>query len=87
MSYLSRLALAALAYSSLPVMAGLLAWYGHPWWSTSVLYLSAGLETWVILSADPLSAVFRGYNNWLVDFCSPYPNRIKGMAMLNVDSV
>ena len=32
-----------------------------------------------------LSAIFRAYNDWLADFCQPYPQRLKGIAMLNVD--
>jgi predicted TIM-barrel fold metal-dependent hydrolase len=34
-----------------------------------------------------LSAIFRAYNDWLADFCQPYPHRLKGIAMLNVDSI
>ncbi len=55
--------------------------------SGAVVYPSVGLETWLIPSTDLLSAVFRAYNNWLAEFCAPYPDRIKGMAMINVDVV
>ena len=55
--------------------------------AADVVYPSVGLETWLIPSTDLLSAVFRAYNNWLAEFCAPYPNRIKGMAMVNVDLV
>ena len=55
--------------------------------SADVVYPSVGLETWLIPSTDLLSAVFRAYNNWLAEFCSPYPHRIKGMAMVNVDLI
>jgi predicted TIM-barrel fold metal-dependent hydrolase len=34
-----------------------------------------------------LSAIFRAYNDWLADFCAPYPQRLKGIVMLNVDDV
>ena len=27
------------------------------------------------------------YNDWIADFCKPYPDRLKGIAMLNVDNV
>lgn len=53
----------------------------------AVVYPSVGLEAWLIPSTDLLSAVFRAYNGWLAEFCAPYPDRIKGMAMLNVDAV
>ena len=52
-----------------------------------VIFPSMGLTTWVIPSSDLLSAVFRAYNDWLAIFCEPYPKRLKGLAMLNVDSV
>jgi predicted TIM-barrel fold metal-dependent hydrolase len=52
-----------------------------------VIYPSMGLTIWRIPSSDLLSACFRAYNDWLADFCAPYPNRLKGIAMLNVDSV
>ena len=34
-----------------------------------------------------LSACCRAYNDWLADFCRPFPNRLKGNAMLNIDDV
>ena len=52
-----------------------------------VLYPSQGLTLWQVPDGDLLSAVFRGYNDYLAEFCSPYPNRLKGIAMVNVDSV
>ena len=52
-----------------------------------VLYPSEGLFTWGIPDSDLLSAVFRAYNDWLADFCNPYPDRLKGIAMVNLDDV
>ena len=52
-----------------------------------VIFPSMGLSIWAIPSSDLLSAVFRAYNDWLADFCAPYPRRLKGIAMLNVDSI
>ena len=37
--------------------------------------------------SDLLSAICRGWNDHVADFCSPYPDRLKGIAMLNVDDV
>jgi predicted TIM-barrel fold metal-dependent hydrolase len=34
-----------------------------------------------------LSEICRVYNDWIADFCKPYPDRLKGIAMLNVDNV
>jgi predicted TIM-barrel fold metal-dependent hydrolase len=52
-----------------------------------VLYPSQGLTVYRIPDSALLSAVFRAYNDWLADFCQPYPRRLKGLAMLNVDDV
>jgi predicted TIM-barrel fold metal-dependent hydrolase len=52
-----------------------------------VLYPSQGLTTYRIPDSTLLSAIFRAYNDWLADFCQPYPHRLKGIAMLNVDDV
>ena len=52
-----------------------------------VLYPSQGLTTYRIPDSALLSAIFRAYNDWLADFCQPYPHRLKGIAMLNVDEV
>ena len=52
-----------------------------------VLYPSQGLTTYRIPDSALLSAIFRAYNDWLADFCQPYPQRLKGIAMLNVDDV
>ena len=30
-------------------------------------------------------AIFAAYNDWLADFCRPYPHRLKGAAMILID--
>jgi predicted TIM-barrel fold metal-dependent hydrolase len=52
-----------------------------------VLYPSQGLTVYRVPDSALLSAIFRAYNDWLADFCQPYPQRLKGLAMLNVDDV
>lgn len=37
--------------------------------------------------SDLLTALCRAYNDWIADFCSADPKRLKGIAMLNVDDV
>jgi predicted TIM-barrel fold metal-dependent hydrolase len=37
--------------------------------------------------SELLTEVCRVYNDWITDFCKPYPERLKGIAMLNVDDV
>jgi predicted TIM-barrel fold metal-dependent hydrolase len=50
-----------------------------------VLYPSQGLTAYRVPDGELLSAIFRAYNDWLADFCRPYPRQLKGIAMLNVD--
>jgi predicted TIM-barrel fold metal-dependent hydrolase len=50
-----------------------------------VLYPSQGLTVYRVPDSELLSAICRAYNDWLADFCKPYPRRLKGIAMLNVD--
>jgi predicted TIM-barrel fold metal-dependent hydrolase len=50
-----------------------------------VLYPSQGLTVYRVPDSELLSAILRAYNEWLADFCKPYPERLKGIAMLNVD--
>lgn len=52
-----------------------------------VLYPSQGLFYYKV--ADPLlfSAICRTYNDWLSEFCIVNPDRLKAIAMINVDDV
>ncbi len=45
-----------------------------------VLYPSQGLTLFRVPATDVLSASFRAYNDYLAEFCAPYPERLKGMA-------
>ena len=56
--------------------------------SGGLLYPSQGLSLWRrIAASDMLSAVFRAYNEYVGEFCQPYPKLLKGIAMVNVDDV
>ncbi|SVD04506.1 uncharacterized protein METZ01_LOCUS357360, partial [marine metagenome] len=55
--------------------------------SGEVLYPSQGLFYYKIADSELMSAVFRAYNDWLSDFCSNDPDRLKGIAMINLDDV
>jgi predicted TIM-barrel fold metal-dependent hydrolase len=48
---------------------------------------SQGLFWYRIPDSAMLSAICRAYNDWIADFCKPYPERLKGIGMLNVDDV
>lgn len=52
-----------------------------------VLYPTTGLALYKVMDSEFLSAVFRTYNDWLADFCKPFPKRLKGIAMLSLDDV
>ena len=52
-----------------------------------VLYPSQGLFYFKVADSSLMSAIFRAYNDWLADFCSVDPARLKGIAMINLDDV
>ena len=52
-----------------------------------VLYPSESLILYRVPATDVLSAAFRAYNDYLAEFCAPYPDRLKGIAMINLDDV
>jgi predicted TIM-barrel fold metal-dependent hydrolase len=37
--------------------------------------------------SDLLTACFRVYNDWIIEFCNAHPDRLHSIAMLNVDDV
>ena len=53
----------------------------------SVIYPSLGLMLYRVVDSELLTAIFKAYNDWMADFCSAAPNRLKGIAMLNIDNV
>ena len=53
-----------------------------------ILYPSVGLSIYrLVEDSELLSSIFRTYNDWLAEFCSPAPKRLLGNAMINVDDV
>ena len=48
---------------------------------------SQGLFWYRLPDSAMLSAICKAYNDWIADFCKPCPERLKGIAMLNVDDV
>ena len=53
----------------------------------SLLYPSVGLLLFSVADGKLLSDVFRVYNDWLAEFCKPFPKQLKGIAMINIDDV
>jgi hypothetical protein len=48
---------------------------------------SQGLFWYRIPDSALLSAICRVYNDWIAEFCKGSPDRLKGIAMLNLDDV
>ena len=54
----------------------------------SVIYTTVGLSLFSnVQDVDFLTDLWRAYNDWLAEFCSAYPRRLKGIALLNVDDL
>lgn len=53
----------------------------------SVIYPSQGLVLFSVPSTEVVTASMRAYNDWIAEFCAAVPDRLKGLAMVNVDDV
>src|SRR6478609_7313151 len=51
------------------------------------LYPSLGLFAGAVEDPGLAGAMCRAYNRWLADYCSPYPDRLFGVAMLPMQDV
>ncbi len=52
-----------------------------------LVYPTCGLHAYNIPDGALLSAICRVYNDWITEFCSGHPDRIKAIAMINLDDV
>ena len=52
-----------------------------------ILYPTQGLILYSVPDGELLNVLFAAYNDWLAEFCQAAPDRLKGIAMLNVDDV
>jgi predicted TIM-barrel fold metal-dependent hydrolase len=53
----------------------------------SIVYPTVGLRLYAVQDSNLLTVLFRVYNDWVGEFCTAYPDRLKAIAMLNVDDV
>lgn len=53
----------------------------------AIVQPSQGLLWYHLDDSEMLSALCRAYNDWIADFCRPFPQRLKGIGMLNVDKI
>jgi predicted TIM-barrel fold metal-dependent hydrolase len=52
--------------------------------SAEVLYPSLGLGLYCIADSELQEALFRTYNDWLIDYCQKVPDRLYGIAMISM---
>ena len=53
-----------------------------------ILYPSVGLDLYrEVPDTELLTEICGIYNGWLAEFCKPFPDRLKGIAMLNIDDL
>ena len=52
-----------------------------------VIYPTVGLRLFAMPDSEFFSAMCGAYNDWLAEFCKPYPRQLHGIAMLNIDDV
>jgi len=55
--------------------------------SAEVLYPSLGLGLYCIEDADFQEALFRTYNDWLIDYCQKVPDRLYGIALISMYNI
>ena len=53
----------------------------------SIVYPTIGLFLYRVPDSELLTSLCSTYNDWLAEFCNPFPKQLKGIAMLNVDDV
>ena len=54
----------------------------------SILYPSVGLTLYsTVPDTELLTSIFRTYNDWIGEYCQPFPDRLKAIGMLNIDVV
>jgi predicted TIM-barrel fold metal-dependent hydrolase len=50
----------------------------------AVLYPSGTPSMCVVPDTRLEAALYRAYHRWLADYCAPYPNRLKGVAVVSI---
>ena len=53
----------------------------------SIVFPTIGLLLYSVLDSELLTALFKTYNDWVAEFCQAFPNKIKGIGMLNMDDI
>ena len=53
----------------------------------SIIYPNAGFLLYGVPDTELLNAVFSTYNDWVAEYSRAYPDRLKGLGMINLDEV
>ena len=54
----------------------------------SIIYPTSGLQLFGrVPESDLLTSLFAAYNDWITEYCKPYPKRLKGLGCVNVDDL
>ena len=53
----------------------------------SIVYPTVGNTFYSIPDGELLNYIFRTYNDWVREFCGANPQRLKGIAMINLDDI
>ena len=53
----------------------------------NILYPTPGVALYRVPDGELLTAICRTYNDWVAEFCTAIPTRLKGIGMLNTDDV
>ncbi len=53
----------------------------------SIVFPTIGLALYGVPDSELLTSLIRNYNDWVAEFCSPFPKRLKGIGMVNIDNV
>ena len=52
-----------------------------------VIFPTVGLRLYRVPDSELVTAICGTYNDWIGEFCESFPDRMKGVAMLNLDKV
>ena len=52
-----------------------------------IIYPTIGLFHFKVVDSELLTAILTIYNDWIAEFCKPFPNRLKGIGIINTDDV
>ena len=52
-----------------------------------LVYPTVGLFLYKVVDSELLTSVLSIYNDWIAEFSKPFPDRLKGLGMINTDDI